>query len=991
MSFKREVPARPPPPTKGLGKKMDSTPAMKFSFKSLEEDEDDEEDLTTMTGELTKKVESDKLKKDNKPPDSPNKMSTDKKSHDESDKPSEDKKRFIKKEVGEPKKVVASQRSWDIPTQISANTTAEPIPIRSSSADKLQKYSKSVEEEGSAMSWLKQNVAEISSAVKDKAERARKKIEELSENIGKDEDEKVKVKEMKAINTDTSKTTERTGEIQHAVKKETVEQLKHVNPTPDKVLEEHTDVFEGKSHSDTEIETVEVEEFNIVDDFYSNEPIEDFTGVPSVTSSHNTFETKKPKTSLKRRLVKSKVPKFTSPVAMSKLSKDKVDELEEATFYNAADETVTVKPQSHPSKLQGVAESVEKHVPTKKFLIVIGIVFLYIVIPLPSYISGMILGSFIASLGWISYIFLTKPSMPKTLPKIIPVKDLQPMTEPNLKDVSLADGVTVHKGWMNESADYNPENYHINNTHSVHVTLDGVTLRLRFPKTNIAKRAMWDEEPPKNIEYIHQRIFNLEGSRVFLMPPGLVKKRIWSKKYPICIALKKPGSKVNESLPESDQGFEIISEDKCGPSILYLFARTCHEKEEWFKKIDAACKGTPLKLHLEVIKQYFLQKGSSKTQNVSTSSTEAQHKRQSSDGTPQHKRHGSTDSISSTGSSSPMNEQGETESAPFSIEEFVSYMGRCMPREYYTDFIINKKSVGNIIDCETQLLWVNAMISRCSWDFLHQKYWADKVMDKLQKKLDKIHIPYFIEAFKITDINLGSEMPVIRRAGKPFLNNQGFWVDLDINYGGGFKMTIETKVNLMKLKKAAKETTESRKPHSKSAVTDEEEEDSAESSTDEEEEVVASQGSEESGGGKRRFMRYLKKITDSKYFQSATEMKYVKKAMEEVSNTPLVLTVELRFLSGVLAINIPPPPTDRIWYGFRGNPKLTLVAKPKVGERRVTVSHITEFIEKKLSIEFQKTIVLPNMDDQVLPTFVPYLPKGSHGNEYTAEVDQKHS
>ncbi|CAC5377658.1 unnamed protein product [Mytilus coruscus] len=949
MSFKREVPARPPPP-KVVGKKTDSTPAMKFSFKSLEEDEDDEEDLTIMTGELTKKVESDKLKIDNKLPDSPNKISTEKKSHEESDKPSEDKKKFTKKEVGEARKVVASQRSWDSPTHVSTSTKAEPIPIRSSSADKLQKYSKSVEEEGSAMSWLKQNVAEISSAVKDKAERARKKIGELSENIGKDEDEKVKVKEMKTLNTDTCKTNESMVESQHVVKRETVEQLKS---TPvDKVQEEHTDVVEENLPSDAENEAEEVEEFNIVDDFYSNEPAEDFTGVPSVTST-NTFEKKKPKTSLKRRLVKGKVPKLTSPVAMSKLSKDKVDELEEATFFNAADETVTVTSKSKhvtdPSKLQTLAETVEKHVPSKKFLIVIGVMFLYIVVPLPSYISGMVLGSFIASLGWISYIFLTKPTMPKDSPKIIPVKNLQPMTGPNLKDVSLADGVTVHKGWMNEISEYNPDNYHINNTHSVHVTLDGVTLRLRFPKNNIAKRAMWDEEPPKTVEYIHQRIFNLEGSRVFLMPPGLVKKRVWSKKYPICIALKKPGSKVNESLPESDQGFEIISEDKCGPSILYLFARTCHEKEEWFKKIDAACKGTPLKLHLEVIKQYFLQKGSSKTQNVSTSVTETQQKRQSSEGMPQHKRQGSTDSISSTGSSSPMNEQGETESVPFSMEEFVSYMGRCMPREYYSDFIINKKSVGNIIDCEAQLLWVNAMISRCSWDFLHQKYWADKVMDKLQKKLDKIHIPYFIEAFKITDINLGSEMPVIRRAGKPFLDNQGFWVDLDINYG------------------------ETKKSHSKSAVTDEEEEDSAESSTDEEEEVVP-QGSEESGassGGKRRFMRYLKKITESKYFQSATEMKYVKKAMEEVSNTPLVLTVELRFLSGVLAINIPPPPTDRVWYGFRGNPKLTLVAKPKVGERRVTVSHITEFIEKKLSVEFQRVLVMPNLDDLVMPLLFP--------------------
>lgn len=35
--------------------------------------------------------------------------------------------------------------------------------------------------------------------------------------------------------------------------------------------------------------------------------------------------------------------------------------------------------------------------------------------------------------------------------------------------------------------------------------------------------------------------------------------------------------------------------------------------------------------------------------------------------------------------------------------------------------------------------------------------------------------------------------------------------------------------------------------------------------------------------------------------------------MEEVSNTRLLLTVELQELQGTLAVNIPPPPTDRIW------------------------------------------------------------------------------
>lgn len=61
-------------------------------------------------------------------------------------------------------------------------------------------------------------------------------------------------------------------------------------------------------------------------------------------------------------------------------------------------------------------------------------------------------------------------------------------------------------------------------------------------------------------------------------------------------------------------------------------------------------------------------------------------------------------------------------------------------------------------------------------------------------------------------------------------------------------------------------------------------------------------------------MRFVDKITKSKYFQKATETEFIKKKMEEVSNTPLLLTVEVQELQGMLAVNIPPPPTDRIWY-----------------------------------------------------------------------------
>lgn len=162
---------------------------------------------------------------------------------------------------------------------------------------------------------------------------------------------------------------------------------------------------------------------------------------------------------------------------------------------------------------------------------------------------------------------------------------------------------------MNELTDYNLNDYHINRTHSVFVSLEGTRLRMQSPKNQAPKRAMWDEQPIK-ANFIHQRHFDLNGASVYLLPEVLVKKRIWSKKYPICITMpgsRKPDSEdgklkhisseplmTHKKEELSDLGFEIITEDKCEHNVLYLFARTGREKEEWFKRFFAAAAARPL-------------------------------------------------------------------------------------------------------------------------------------------------------------------------------------------------------------------------------------------------------------------------------------------------------------------------------------------------------------------------------------------------------------
>lgn len=111
------------------------------------------------------------------------------------------------------------------------------------------------------------------------------------------------------------------------------------------------------------------------------------------------------------------------------------------------------------------------------------------------------------------------------------------------------------------------------------------------------------------------------------------------------------------------------------------------------------------------------------------------------------------------------------------------------------------------------------------------------------------------------------------------------------------------------------------------------------------------------------------------------------------------------YLLGFVALSL----TRRLFrYSFRLPPRLDLHVRPVLGEREVTFTHITEWIEKKLQCEFQvsppplrkpsslifpiklvvrviapqqKVFVMPNMDDL-------YLPLMSSGLENPAAVRQ---
>ncbi|XP_061088032.1 testis-expressed protein 2 [Conger conger] len=660
----------------------------------------------------------------------------------------------------------------------------------------------------------------------------------------------------------------------------------------------------------------------------------------------------------------------------------------EVCTYGDLIQAVEVDGRGGPHGLLGdvVSARPSAPVPGMWLLCVTMVAYSYLILPLPSYLSGLALGLACGFMAGLLLVLLVTPRHLTHLHQIALSLDEHPQSH-FLSGEHREPGVL--KGWMNEMQAYDPETHHPSLTHSVYATLEGSSLRLEYPGSNIPRWATFDK-PPHDTVFVRACCFQLANSKVFLLPPALARKRVWNKKYPICIMLAKGQDCTEEdAIEEVDE--EVQGADRhtpCAthsglPVILYLFSRTGREKEEWF--------------------QHFL--SASMTQDKES-----------------HSLCGSMlDASGPCGYSPPDQAQcsgtssrGSTEDIPSILRlrdlagsvrekillDYNTYMSRFISSESGSPLpspcqaaedspTAQKKLFCEYSDShvEPQPVWINALIGRIFWDFLREKYWSDQVAHKIQKKLGKIKLPYFMNELTLTELDMGTSMPQVISTSKPSVNHRGLWLELQVVYTGCLQMTLETKMDLCKLgKESGLEANSMPETDSMASrpllcvLANSDEESSSAGSSDEEElppseplgnlgESSAAPGTESHGGGStsRKILRFVDKIAKSKYFQKATENEYIKKKIEEMSNTPLLLTVEVQELSGTLAVNIPPPPTDRIWYSFCVPPRLDLHVRPKLGEREVTFSHVTEWIEGKLQKEFQKVFVMPNMDDIYLP------------------------
>uniref|UniRef100_UPI0037E8658F testis-expressed protein 2-like n=1 Tax=Semicossyphus pulcher TaxID=241346 RepID=UPI0037E8658F len=627
----------------------------------------------------------------------------------------------------------------------------------------------------------------------------------------------------------------------------------------------------------------------------------------------------------------------------------------------------------------------------------------FFVLPLSSYLTGLSVGvacGFMLGL-FVVYMFAPRRSSARS-------NKSSRWSKSRLLNMDPLDGELTDQefleGWMNETHSYDPETFHPSILHSVYVALEGSRLRLAYPRANIPRWAGFDETPHEAV-FLRTRTYQLANCKVSLLPPGLARKRVWNKKYPVCITLAE-GEVGEESVVEGQEEEERMERytvpDHQLPVTLYLFGRTGREKEEWFQHFLSASRAgarssvsgeetTETPLVGDAVKESTEElhdlPGALKTRTLLDYST-------------------FMTQLIVTQSCNPLPSPCQSDKgSPTSHKKIQNEEPGCGGQAGA------EPSAGpGGGSAEGQPTWVNSLVGRIFWDFLREKYWTDQVAHKIQKKLSKIKLPYFMNELTLADLDMGTCLPQVLSTSKPTLDRRGLWLELELVYTGCLQMTLETKMNLCKLGKDVEDEAHSvpemqqigSKPRLCVLADSDEESSSAGSSDEEEVPLSESQGSpgEKStvvaaeghtgGSTSRKILRFVDKIAKSKYFQKATENEYIRKKIAEVSNMPLMLSVEVLELSGTLAVNIPPPPTDRIWYSFRVPPRLDLHVRPTLGEREVTFTHVTEWIEKKLQCEFQKVFVMPNMDDLYLPLMTSGLdnPPASHQSSIHSSSQQ---
>ena len=396
---------------------------------------------------------------------------------------------------------------------------------------------------------------------------------------------------------------------------------------------------------------------------------------------------------------------------------------------------------------------------------------------------------------------------------------------------------------------------------------------------------------------------------------------MWSKKYPIEIKTNarklKAASINNAAVPKSESNDDIFDDaledtvndpydadqariETTEPTnsflmipnddskTYYLFARTGREKEEWYSRIRVAAKFMDDWNH----------------QNP---------------------------------------EPGSTRIDP----DYVTFKQKDQIFKLFMEDYLQSKTIGeahmkhretmdnNDRIAKEQLSFINIFGARMWFDLYKSQEFIDFLKEKITRKLLKIKIAQYFEEVSVTTLDLGQKVPEILSASLPWQDESGLWVDLEFEYFGMCQAEIQTHG----IRLPSKDEPMDREAHELSrqaAVLDSDEEDSAEEDDDvTDNDIVGDAGemvvsgdipppmkagtndhkpsqsaSVGASGGVGFKARMLDSLLKSDLLAKVAETEWVKK---NITGKNITLQLQLHAIKGILTLNFPPDPSDRIW------------------------------------------------------------------------------
>ena len=284
------------------------------------------------------------------------------------------------------------------------------------------------------------------------------------------------------------------------------------------------------------------------------------------------------------------------------------------------------------------------------------------------------------------------------------------------------------------------------------------------------------------------------------------RKRRWSKKFPIVISWR-----------ENDTA-----------RTLYLFTPTSRDKEEWFRRLRHAAEGTTYDQIVQKLTEFYQYMGkympkANKKPRAETSSQKAQPRTTQTHSQSHHPKTSSSSHSKArhhSGKRSSSKHASASGAVKFSMtteqdeeDDFVN-ISKMTPEQQRAIAARNRRAGSSEPQTQNSLQassdvprptlplgWITAGMARLVWDIWHEVRWKNWATSRIQRKLIRIKTPSFLEPLKVTEVHMGLDMPVIKRAHKPpKVDHRGVWVYLEVEYCGSFTMTIETKLKLTQKK-----------------------------------------------------------------------------------------------------------------------------------------------------------------------------------------------